>query len=178
MQLIAKMNHHIMKEKEARVFERKSARAIILKGTKILLLYTKRYDDYTFPGGGIETDEDRIDGLKRELNEEIGAEKIKVIKEFGYTDEYVPYYKTEYDYMHMLSYFYICEADENFDNIKLEDYELANGTSPVWIDINDAIKHNNEVMATKQSTMGLTIKRETLVLELILEELRAKNSIA
>lgn len=52
MRLIKKIIHQDLHTLEGNAFERKTARAIILKGTTILMMYTKRYNDYTFPGGG------------------------------------------------------------------------------------------------------------------------------
>ncbi len=171
MRLIKEMIHKDVIELEGKTFERRAARGIILKGSKILLLYTKRYNDYSFPGGGVELNEDLIMGLKREIAEETGAKNIKVISEYGFIDEFRPHYKPEYDLIHMMSYFYVCEIDEILEQAKLEDYELANGMSSVWIDIHEAIHHNKEVMAKQEASMGFSIERETLVLELVAKEL-------
>jgi 8-oxo-dGTP pyrophosphatase MutT (NUDIX family) len=171
LRLIKKMTHKDVKTLEGSLFERRAARGIIIKDSKILLLYTKRYNDYSFPGGGVDPEEDLVTGLKRELAEETGAKNIEVISEFGYIDEYRPYYKPQYDLIHMLSYFYVCKIDDDFDNANLEEYEVANGMSAVWIDINEAIRHNKKVIAEQEESMGFSIERETLVLELVLEEL-------
>jgi len=165
------MIHRDLNTTEGRTFERTSARGIILRGTKILLIYTKYYNDYSFPGGGVDPKEDLITGLKRELAEETGAKNIEVLQEFGYIDEYRPHYKPEYDLIHMESYFYVCRVEEDFDNIQLEDYEVANGSSPVWIELDEAIKHNKQVIANQEKSMGFSIERETLVLELVKKEL-------
>lgn len=165
------MVHKDVQSIEGKIFERRAARGIILKGSRIFLLYTKRYNDYSFPGGGVDLGEDLITGLKRELAEETGAKNIEIISEFGYIDEYRPHYKPEYDLIHMMSYFYICKIDDEFDEVSLEDYEIANGMSAVWIEIEEAIKHNKEVMANQEESMGLSIERETLVLELVEKEL-------
>ncbi|ABR47224.1 NUDIX hydrolase [Alkaliphilus metalliredigens QYMF] len=170
MKLIKKLIHRDVKKLEGRIFERKAARGIILKDSNILLLYTKRYNDYSFPGGGVDPEEDLMTGLKRELAEEIGAKNIEVISEFGYIDEYRPHYKPEYDLIHMLSYFYVCKTDD-FGDVDLEDYELANGMSSIWIDIHEAIKHNKEVIANQETSMGFSIERETLALERVAEML-------
>ncbi|WP_353892825.1 NUDIX hydrolase [Proteinivorax hydrogeniformans] len=171
MRLIKKLIHKNLDKLEGRTFNRRAARAIVLDGRKILLLYTKAYNDYSLPGGGVDPQEDIIEGLKRELAEETGAKNIEVLSEFGYIDEYRPHYKPEYDLIHMLSYFYICKVDSQLGEINLEDYEVANGMAPVWIDINTAITHNKEVMAKKEKSMGLSIERETFALELIAKEL-------
>jgi len=171
LRLIKKLIHKDVDKLEGRIFERRASRGIILKGSKILLLYTKRYNDYSFPGGGIDPEEDLITGLKRELAEETGAKNVEIISEFGYIDEYRPHYKPEYDLIHMVSYFYVCKIDDDLDDVKLEDYEIANGMDSVWIDIHEAIKHNKEVIANQEQSMGFSIERETLALELVVAEL-------
>lgn len=171
MKLLRTMIHKSVEQIEGKVFERRTARGIVMDGSKILLLYTKRYNDYSFPGGGVDEHEDLITGLKRELAEEIGASNIEVLDEFGYIDEYRPHYKPEYDLIHMLSYFYVCKLDVDFSRAALEDYEVANGMKPVWIDIYEAIEHNKQVMANQEASMGISIERETFVLERIVEEL-------
>jgi 8-oxo-dGTP pyrophosphatase MutT (NUDIX family) len=165
------MIHKALDSLEGRTLERRAARGIILRGSEILLLYTQRYNDYSFPGGGVDEHEELLDGLKRELAEETGACNITIIQEFGIIDEYRPYYKPEYDLIHMLSYFYVRSIDEKLDQTDLEDYEIANGMSAVWINIQDAIKHNKEVMAKQEASMGFSIERETYVLELVAQEL-------
>ncbi|MEK6265612.1 MAG: NUDIX domain-containing protein [Clostridium sp.] len=176
MRLIKKLIHNNVKKLDGRVFERRAARGIILKDSKILLLYTKRYNDYSFPGGGVDPKEDLITGLKRELAEEIGAKNVEVISDFGYIDEYRPHYKPEYDLIHMLSYFYICKIDDDCEDVNLEDYEIANGMSSIWIDIHEAIRHNKAVIANQEESMGFSIERETLALELIVEELLTSHT--
>ncbi|MBR2568768.1 MAG: NUDIX domain-containing protein [Paenibacillus sp.] len=171
MRLLSKWIHPATPQTYSRVYERKAARAIVLDGSQILLLYTKRYNDYSFPGGGIDPDEEVMEGLKRELTEETGARNINVISEYGYIDEYRPHYKPEYDVIHMLSYFYICEIDRELGDAQMEDYETSNGMSAVWVDLQQAIAHNRQVMNAKEASMGLSIERETYVLELVAKEL-------
>lgn len=54
------------------VFSRPSARAIIIKDRKIAMVYSKKYNYYKFPGGGIENGECMEDALIREVLEETG----------------------------------------------------------------------------------------------------------
>jgi len=177
MRLIKTMIHPSVNSVEGRTYNRRAARGIILRGSKILLLYTKRYNDYSFPGGGVELGEDWISGLRRELAEETGANNIQIISEFGYIDEYRPHYKPEFDLIHMVSNFYVCEIDEVLNQASLEDYEIDNGMSSMWVDIHEAIRHNKEVMVNQESSMGLSIERETLVLELVAQELVQSVSV-
>lgn len=68
-----------------RAFVRPSSRAIIIKNNKIYMIHSLTYNYYTFPGGGIEKDETKIDALIRETKEEAGLIVIKdSIKPFGY----------------------------------------------------------------------------------------------
>ncbi len=65
-------------------FERPSARAIIIKGGKLAMIHSLKYDYYKFPGGGIKSDEEKETALVREVLEEAGlCVKPKSIKEFG-----------------------------------------------------------------------------------------------
>jgi len=52
---------------------RKSARALIIQNKKLLLVGNNELDMLWSPGGGIEN-ESALDALKRELQEELGAE--------------------------------------------------------------------------------------------------------
>jgi len=172
MRLIHKhTNEAVAHLNEPVVYERAAARGIIMDGEDILLIYTKRYNDYSFPGGGVDTGEDLMHGLIRELEEETGAQNIEVQSAFGAYEEFRPTYYDGYDMMHMLSYFYVCSADRELGEASPEDYELKNGSEPVWVNIHEAISHNQKVMNDKEDSMGLSIDRETRVLKLVVDEL-------
>jgi 8-oxo-dGTP pyrophosphatase MutT (NUDIX family) len=79
------------------IFHRQAARAIVINGENILMLYTQRYHDYTLPGGGIDEGEGIINGLIRELKEETGATDITNIVPFGRYEEFRPWYKNNLD---------------------------------------------------------------------------------
>ncbi|MBO0214784.1 NUDIX domain-containing protein [Vibrio sp. Vb2880] len=154
--------HHIL--------QRKAARAIVLDGEEILMLYTERYHDYTLPGGGVDEHEDILQGLVRELREETGAQNIHNIKAFGLYDEFRPWYKDDADILHMVSYCFTCQVDRELGETNYETYEINNGMKPVWINIRDAIAHNEQTMANSDKK-GMSIERETFLLRLIAKEL-------
>ena len=54
------------------VFRRPSARAVIIKGDKLALVYSRKEKYYKFPGGGIEPGENPVDAMIRETREEAG----------------------------------------------------------------------------------------------------------
>ena len=148
------------------IFKRLATRAITIQGDSILLLYTKRYEDYSLPGGGLDLNEDKIEGMKRELSEETGAKDIKNIKPFGAYEEFRPWYKPDFDIQHMISYCYTCEVNRELGNSNLESYEIKNGMKAIWINIHEAIKHNKKTIASSDKK-GMSIERETFLLKLI-----------
>ncbi|MDS1838900.1 NUDIX hydrolase [Vibrio vulnificus] len=152
------------------IFQRSAARAICVDGEDILLLYTERYHDYTIPGGGIDEGEDVIAGLVRELEEETGAKNIHNIKPFGIYEEFRPWYKGEANVMHMHSYCYTCKIDRELGETRFEEYEVKNGMKPLWVNIHQAIAHNERIMA-ESPKKGMSIERETFLLRLIAKEL-------
>ncbi len=155
---------------QQRILQRKAARAIVLDGENILMLYTERYHDYTLPGGGVDEGEDILQGMVRELEEETGAQNIHNIKPFGLYEEFRPWYKDDADVMHMVSYCFTCKIDRELGDTNYEDYEIKNGMKPVWINIRDAITHNELTMAESEKK-GMSIERETFLLRLIAKEL-------
>ena len=65
-------------------FRRPSVRGIIISKGKVAMVYSKKFDYYKFPGGGIENNEAHIQTLVREVSEETGLTIIPdTVKEFG-----------------------------------------------------------------------------------------------
>ncbi|WP_333607656.1 NUDIX hydrolase [Arsukibacterium sp.] len=169
MRLISCLTH-IQPQAEHRIAERIATRAIVLNGEQILLLYTRRYNDYSLPGGGVDDGEALTEALLRELREETGAQQISILAEFGRVDEYRPWYRNDIDVMFMRSYCYLCQITGELGTPQLEDYEQANGMQVQWVNIFEAIAHNQAVMASNAESTGLSIIRETLLLETIARE--------
>ncbi|SNQ42968.1 NUDIX hydrolase [Cellulophaga lytica] len=171
MQILKTHYHPDVKTLENKsVFTRLATRSIAIKGANILLLYTERYEDYSLPGGGLDKDEDYVNGMIRELVEETGAKDITDIKPFGVYEEYRPWHKPEFDIQHMISYCYTCSVNEILGVSKMESYEIKNGMSAKWVNIFDAIKHNEKTMATS-AKKGMSIERETFLLKHIAAQL-------
>lgn len=145
---------------------RQASRAIVRRDDLILLLYTQRYRDYSLPGGGLEEDEDPVEGLIRELEEETGARNIRNIQPFGSYEEYRSWYKPADSVLHMISYCYTAEVDPHLGNTSMEGYELRNGMQPVWITLDEAIRYNQATMAGGPN-QGQSIERETYILSLL-----------
>lgn len=169
MRLLRTTIHPDIQDLNATSFNRKATRAIVLNGSNILLLYTERYHDYSLPGGGIDENEDNISALIRELKEETGAQNVRNIKEYGLYEEFRPWYKPNYDIVHMESYCYVCDIDDELSDPEFEAHELANGMVPKWMNIHEAIAHNEHTIANSEKK-GMSIDRETFLLKLIVEE--------
>lgn len=152
------------------IFTRLATRCIALKDENILLLYTEKYDDYSLPGGGLDTGEDKIEGMIRELTEETGAKDIKNIAPFGAYEEYRPWHKPDHDVQHMISYCFTCDINKELGAANMESYEASNGMKPVWVNIHEAIAHNNKTIASSDKK-GLSIERETYLLNRIAQSI-------
>ena len=158
------------------VLERPSVRAIVLNGENILLMYTERYHDYTLPGGGVDAGESLEQALIRELSEETGAHSVNNIVLYGQYREYRPWYKGNADIVHIDSICFTCEIDQTLGKTSFEAHEIANGMTPKWVNIYDAIAHNESTIA-KSEKKGMSIIRETFLLKLIAQELLADDAV-
>lgn len=181
MQLLERIVHPELARLDVpqeRIHRRRAARGIVLDGDEILLLYTRRYNDFSFPGGGVDDHEDLLEGLHRELSEETGASGVEVVSSYGRVEEFRPHYKPQYDLMHMDSYFYHCRADRQLGETRLERYESDNGMAPCWVRLEEAIEHNRRVIAAREASMGLSIHRETRMLEHVARHLHPMATAA
>jgi len=171
MQILKTHYHPDIKTVENKtIFTRLATRSIAVQGDNILLMYTQRYKDYSLPGGGLDSGEDKVEGMIRELTEETGAQDIKNIQPFGVYEEYRPWYKSDFDIQHMISYCYTCEINQTLGSSSLESYEIKNGMEAKWMNIHEAINHNKKTMATSHKK-GMSIERETFLLELIVKQI-------
>jgi len=152
--------------------ERKTVRALIINDVKeLLMVYSKVFDDYTFPGGGVKPNECDIDALKRELKEELGAQSIVVKKLAGETRE-LRYGIEGSDKVYLqTSNYYFCVITK-FGKQELIEREMMHGLEPRWVKIEDALRHNMKVMNNNQhQTKGLktVLIRENNVLKALKE---------
>ena len=147
------------------IIYRNAARAIILNDHKILLVYSDTTKEYKFPGGGIDKEETRQEALKREVLEEVGREVKSVNECLGYTDQiYNDIYDT-HKYFYQRSYYYFCEITEEYHGLKLSESERALRFLPKWVEIDEAIRINEEKIAS--GTAFPWTERELYVHELL-----------
>ncbi len=148
-----------------------TVRAIILKDKQLLMTYSKKFDDYMTPGGGVEADEDFVVALKRELEEEVGV-VANTIEPIGYIEELrsgqrdgILYQKSHY---YEVTIAHLVETNP-------EDYEIRFGMTPAWVSIDEVIEQNDYQIRTRLKKDGLeihpysTLTRENIVLKYIKE---------
>ena len=156
-------------------FIRNSVRAIIFKNCKIGLLYSEKYQFYSFPGGGIEENESHVEALYRELKEETGLTiKSDSIIEFGLIIEIRKDIKVEGIY-EKRDYFYICDVEDTFSEIKLTKGEEEAGYKLEYVTYEEAINKNELDLYIKR----IHTEAETYVMKLLKEsryEYNRKNT--
>lgn len=149
------------------VFSRPSARAIIIKDGKIAMVYSKKYNYYKFPGGGIEADESMEDALIREVLEETGLCVIEnSIQEYGQVHRVQK--GTKEDIFIQDNYYFLCCVKENLEQQNLDRYEADEGFTLEFLNPQLAIDVNRENIL--DDVCQVMLEREALVLELLIQE--------
>lgn len=154
------------------VFERPSARGIIIKNNKLAMVHSLKYDYYKFPGGGIEPGENRLEALCREVAEESGLTVIlSSVREYGYVRRKQK--GRDCDIFLQDNYYYLCDTEDNVSSQSLDDYEDEERFTLEWVDAQTALKvnrindHGDKV---KQWSFRVMCDRECRVLELLISE--------
>lgn len=149
------------------VFRRPSARAIIIKDGKIAMVYSKKYNYYKFPGGGIEAAESMEDALIREVLEETGLCVIKnSIQEYGQVHRVQK--GTKENIFIQDNYYFLCCVKEDVEQQNLDKYEAEEGFTLEFLEPKFAIEVNRETILDDFNQVML--EREALVLELLIQE--------
>ncbi len=149
------------------VFRRPSARAVIIQGDKIALVYSKREKYYKFPGGGIHADEDKEKALIREVREETGMIVIPdSIREFGSVLRRQKSDKSENTVFEQENYYYFCDVQDDLVDQELDAYEREAGFVLRVVDIDTAIR-TNEMYKSKTLFNEVMIKRELRILGML-----------
>lgn len=113
---------------------REAARAVVIdQNNQIALLKVGRDRYYKLPGGGIEKGEDRMIGLERECQEEIGCD-IEVVGEIGFTVEY-----WKEDDEKQTSYCYVAKVKGEKGEPHFTESERVRDFSVIWVSYDEAI---------------------------------------
>lgn len=147
-------------------FRRPSVRGIIRKNAEIAMVYSPKYDYYKFPGGGLEPGEEPARALMREVHEETGMQIIPAsIREYGAVLRIQNSTFCENTIFEQENFYYFCDAKEDLDMQKLDDYESEEGFTLRYVTpdhariVNRTHDHNG--------CDAVMIEREARVLEML-----------
>lgn len=150
--------------KNVTINTRIAVRGIIFIGDKVLMIQSDKYQEYKFPGGGVEKNESDIDTLIREVREETGCEVIpSSIKEYG---KMIERRIDTFDSSHifeMESRYYLCQVEDKIGLQCLDDYEAEYGYHICNVSIKEAIAQNTLVMPIEENA-HTWVERELVVL--------------
>lgn len=150
-------------------FRRPSVRGIIIKDNKVAMVYSNKYDYYKFPGGGIESNEDIITALKREVLEETGLTVIdSSVEEYGSVLRIQKSRVGENEIFEQENFYYLCQTEDSAISQKLDDYELDEGFELQYVYPEHAILVNR--MHSHDIYDLMLIERESKVLECLIKE--------
>ena len=142
---------------------RPSARGIIFRDEKILVIFSTANHYCKLPGGGIEPGEDAKAAMIREVREETGYTVIPdTVREFGSVrriqkGKHEPVFIQDNDY-------FLCEVEEQQGRPELSPQEAEEGFTPVFLALTEAIRVNEEYAASHPCAM---MERELGVLRIL-----------
>lgn len=122
---------------------RPSVRAIIIKDGKLGMIHSRRFDYYTFAGGGIDPGESHEEALIREVREELGLKVLpETIREYGLL---IRKEKGKIDDLFIQeNYYYLCEVSDQQMEQELEGYEIIEDYEVCWVTPEIAIRVNQD----------------------------------
>jgi 8-oxo-dGTP pyrophosphatase MutT (NUDIX family) len=152
-----------------KIESRVAVRGIIINKSKLLMLYSKRFNHYEFPGGGVKNGESFEDAVKREVQEETGYEVKTILGKAGYMIEYDKSRNKTYDvYKRKNVYFYL-EISKNKSTPRFEKDEIIYEYEPRWIKPEKVILEYNRIIDTNLVHNMKWILREKYVIEKIVK---------
>ena len=160
-----------LKDYEAKdpIRNRHSVRGIIIRNGKIAMDYVEKYGCYKFPGGGSERDETKIETLVREVREEAGlVVKPETARPYGIVTRTQ---KSRFgDRYHQDNFYYICDVEDGIVPQELTESESESGYKLEFIDPHEAIRISRASAFYRDRFVGVQIRRETQVLEMLIDE--------
>lgn len=152
-----------------RVFERHSARAILICGGRVAMVYSRKYGYYKFPGGGIEPGESPRQAMLREAAEEAGLQVLpESVREYGCVRRRQRSHSGAQEIFAQDNFYYLCRAAGEAGEQRLDPYEAEEGFELRWVQPVQAICANRAAHAGEIDQAML--EREARVLELLTEE--------
>ena len=161
---------------EGIVHRRPSARAIIERDGKVLVMHSRKYDYCKFPGGGIEEGETPEQALVREVREESGYPvKPETIEEYGSVLRRNRDNKDPEAIFEQQNYYFFCEIGDERVPIVQEEYEIEEGFEPIWVEFLTSLVRINREAIRRGSGDTTLIEREMRVFDMADEVLRKRR---
>ena len=151
-------------------YKRPSVRGVIInKDKKVAMVYSRKFDYYKFPGGGIENDEAHIETLKREITEEIGLTvSVPSVAEYGSVLRIQKSRFEENVIFEQENFYYLCDVLSDENQQSLDEYEANEGFVLEYVSPDYAISVNRTHDHSDYDEY--LIERESLVLELLVKD--------
>lgn len=154
--------------------KRVAIRAIIFKDEKLMMIQSKKVNEFKFPGGGKLPNESHIETLIRETKEETGLSIIlDSVKPYGYVKEIRNSGIEKNQAFEMDSYYYICSVEDEINQTNLDTYEMEYGYQLKIVNINEAINQNENCL--NQIDQAPWVYRELIVLRDLRENILNKG---
>lgn len=153
---------------------RVAVRSVIYNQNSLLMVQSKN-GEYKFPGGGVKIEEDLENALLREVREETGFTRVRVLSLLGEAIERKKDMFNEDEFFEMNSQYYLCELiNDDTLNQDLDDYERDLEYKPVFIGLEEAIESNEKLIDFLYGESRRWTLRDTLVMK---ELLRDRNLV-
>ena len=152
---------------QAPVYERPSARALIIRNGRIAMVHSLLYHYYQVPGGGMEAGEAPQDAMMRETAEEAGLQVIPAsIAPYGRVRRIQK--REQGDTFLQDNYYFLCDVLDEPVERKLDEYEDRERFTLEWVVPAQAIEENRTMDHGPWDP--LMLERECLVLERLMAE--------
>lgn len=151
------------------IVKRQAVRGIVHRCGQYLLVTSDR-DDYGFPGGGIQEGESHEEAVRREVEEETGYVVTAVRGYFGYVIERRTDLYEEDKIFEMYSHYYFCDVASQPSEQHLDAYEARDHLKPVWLEPEEAMKRNLQLLNSKEGQISSWLERTLYVLKTLVDD--------
>ena len=155
-------------EPGGRAFSRPSARAIVIENGRVAMVYSRKFQHFKFPGGGIEPGETREAALLREAREEGGLVlDPTTVRPYGFVHRIE---RGDLEPIFLQDNFYFLADAAAVVPQELDGYEAEEGYTLRWVEPREAIEQNKALTTVYQRKHHTMLLREAMVLERLVVE--------